>query len=33
MSLPVDYVRNNSDLGTEPFDIEDLVNIARSKGP
>ncbi|GJN18514.1 hypothetical protein PR202_gb05682 [Eleusine coracana subsp. coracana] len=28
-----DYMRNNTDLGTEPFDIEDLVNIARSKGP
>ncbi|TVU34336.1 hypothetical protein EJB05_16167, partial [Eragrostis curvula] len=29
----VNYMRNNTDLGSEPFDIEDLVTIARSKGP
>ncbi|TVU34335.1 hypothetical protein EJB05_16166 [Eragrostis curvula] len=32
-NLVADYMRNNTDLGSEPFDIEDLVTIARSKGP
>ncbi|KAL6615001.1 hypothetical protein ACP70R_037271 [Stipagrostis hirtigluma subsp. patula] len=32
-NLVAEYMRNNTDLGSEPFDIEDLVNVGRSKGP
>ncbi|KAK1282794.1 DNA repair helicase UVH6 [Acorus calamus] len=28
-----EYMKNSSQLGCEPFDIEDLVNIGRTKGP
>ncbi|XP_072959072.1 regulator of telomere elongation helicase 1 homolog [Typha angustifolia] len=28
-----EYMKNHHGLGNEPFDIEDLVNIGRSKGP
>ncbi|KAF0930040.1 hypothetical protein E2562_027211 [Oryza meyeriana var. granulata] len=28
-----EFIRNNSELGSEAFDIEDLVNIGRTKGP
>lgn len=27
----VDYMKNHPELGNEPFDIEDLVNIGRTK--
>lgn len=29
----VDYLKNNSHLGDEPIDIEDLVNIGIKSGP
>ncbi|KQK08543.1 hypothetical protein BRADI_2g42410v3 [Brachypodium distachyon] len=32
-NIVTEYMRNNSELGSEPFDIEDLVNIGRTKGP
>jgi hypothetical protein len=28
-----DYVKGHPELGKEPIDIEDLVNIGRSEGP
>ncbi|KAJ8637753.1 hypothetical protein MRB53_012020 [Persea americana] len=28
-----DYIKKNPELGNEPFDIEDLVDIGRKKGP
>ncbi|KAG8051464.1 hypothetical protein GUJ93_ZPchr0001g32890 [Zizania palustris] len=28
-----EYMRSNSELGSKPFDIEDLVDIGRTKGP
>ncbi|KAL5975143.1 Regulator of telomere elongation helicase 1 [Asimina triloba] len=28
-----DYMKNNPDIGNDPFDIEDLVNIGRTQGP
>ncbi|KAM3349769.1 hypothetical protein ACQJBY_022567 [Aegilops geniculata] len=32
-NIVTDYMKNNTELGSEPFDIEDLVNIGRTKGP
>ncbi|XP_062214146.1 regulator of telomere elongation helicase 1 homolog isoform X2 [Phragmites australis] len=32
-NLVTEYLRNNTELGSEPFDIEDLVNIGRPNGP
>ncbi|KAE8791392.1 regulator of telomere elongation helicase 1 [Hordeum vulgare] len=32
-NIVTEYMKNNTELGTEPFDIEDLVNIGRTKGP
>lgn len=29
----VEFVKRHNPLGNEPFDIEDLVNIGRTKGP
>lgn len=33
LSLIVDFMKNSPDLGNEPFDIEDLVNMGRMQGP
>ncbi|VAH77259.1 unnamed protein product [Triticum turgidum subsp. durum] len=32
-NIVTDYMKNNTEIGSEPFDIEDLVNIGRTKGP
>uniref|UniRef100_A0ACD5VFI4 Uncharacterized protein n=1 Tax=Avena sativa TaxID=4498 RepID=A0ACD5VFI4_AVESA len=32
-NIVTEYMKSNNDLGNEPFDIEDLVNIGRTKGP
>ncbi|KAM0928809.1 hypothetical protein ACQ4PT_002001 [Festuca glaucescens] len=32
-NIVTEYMRSNNELGNEPFDIEDLVNIGRTKGP
>lgn len=29
----VDYLKQNPNLGEEPVDIEDLVNIGKTSGP
>ncbi|GKF55598.1 regulator of telomere elongation helicase 1 isoform X1 [Tanacetum coccineum] len=31
--LVTDYVKSNPDLGAEPIDIEDLVNLGKPDGP
>lgn len=28
-----EFIKNKPELGNEPFDIEDLINIGRHKGP
>lgn len=33
LSVIVDFMKNSPDLGNEPFDIEDLVNMGRMQGP
>lgn len=33
MKFYVEYLKHNPNLGEEPVDIEDLVNIGRTSGP
>jgi regulator of telomere elongation helicase 1 len=33
MTFPAEFIKNKPELGNEPFDIEDLINIGRHKGP